>query len=208
MKYGIPIIISAPSGAGKTSLVAAVVKQLLNLKISISHTTRPIRPGEINGESYYFISEEEFKAKIAANDFLEYAKVLNYCHYYGTSKSWLQEHLNKGDDVILEIDWQGAEQVRKIFKDAVSIFIFPPSLAILEQRLRLRGQDDLDIITKRMQTAKHEMEHYAEFDYLIINDDFQTALSELKAIILSARLTQKRMMETFQEILNHKNTNG
>lgn len=196
---GVPIIIAAPSGAGKTSLVNALVKELPNLKISISHTTRSKRLGEIDGVNYHFISEAEFNRKIAENEFLEYATVFK--NYYGTSKQWLETALAAGDDIILEIDWQGAAQVRKFFKTAVSIFIFPPSLAILEQRLRQRAQDDETTIAARMEEARSEMSHYHEFDYLIINEDFQTALEELKAIIQAERQSRTRMQQQFKRIL-------
>lgn len=196
---GIPIIVSAPSGAGKTSLVSALVKELPNLKVSISHTTRAIRPGEVDGVNYHFISTAEFEKKIAENEFLEYAKVFK--NYYGTSRQWLSEELQQGSDVILEIDWQGAQQVRQFFSEALSIFIFPPSLTVLETRLIQRGQDDANTIAIRLQEARHEMSHFPEFDYLVINDDFQTALIELKSIIIAAKHSQKRMTTIFQEIL-------
>lgn len=196
---GIPIIIAAPSGAGKTSLVAALIEELPNIKVSVSHTTRAMRPGEVDGINYHFISETEFKQKISEKEFLEYAKVFK--NLYGTSRQWLANELQKGFDVILEIDWQGAQQVRKFFPSALSIFIFPPSLAMLEQRLIQRGQDDQNTIVTRMQEARNEMSHYPEFDYLIINDDFQTALVELKSIIIAAKRTRKKMAETFQQIM-------
>lgn len=197
---GIPIIIAAPSGAGKTSLVSALVKELPNLKVSVSHTTRAMRPGEVDGVNYHFISEAEFKKKIAEDEFLEYAKVFK--NYYGTSRQWLSEELQQGSDVILEIDWQGAQQVRQFFPEALSIFIFPPSLAVLETRLIQRGQDDANTIAVRLQEARNEMSHFPEFEYLIINDDFQTALVELKAIIIAAKQQCKRMHRKFIDILN------
>lgn len=192
-ELGIPIIISAPSGAGKTSLVAALVQKVENLVFSISHTTRSMRPSEKDGIDYHFISNEEFIKKIAEGDFLEYAKVFN--NYYGTSKSWLQAELNQGKDVVLEIDWQGAAQIRTIFPKVISIFIFPPSLKILEQRLYQRGQDDRKIIQERMQQARNEMKHYHEFDYLIINDNFQEALTQLRSIIIANRQSLKRVLK-------------
>jgi guanylate kinase len=196
---GIPIVISAPSGAGKTSLVAALIKDSENLKVSVSHTTRPMRPGEVDGVNYHFVSQDEFQEKIKADDFIEHAKVFN--NYYGTSKSKLNEELEKGNDVILEIDWQGAEQVRNLFSEAISIFIFPPSLEILEQRLLQRGQDDAAIIKTRMDEARNEISHYQEFDYLVINDDFEQALLELKAIIIAERKKRQRMQKSHKEII-------
>ena len=196
---GIPIVISAPSGAGKTSLVAALIKDSENLKVSVSHTTRPMRPGEVDGVNYHFVSQDEFQEKIKADDFIEHAKVFN--NHYGTSKSKLNEELEKGNDVILEIDWQGAEQVRNLFSEAISIFIFPPSLEILEQRLLQRGQDDAAIIKTRMDEARNEISHYQEFDYLVINDDFEQALLELKAIIIAERKKRQRMQKSHKEII-------
>ncbi len=198
-KPGIPIIISAPSGAGKTSLVSVLIKETAKLKVSISHTTRPMRPGEVNGINYHFISEVEFQQKVSAHEFLEYAIVFNNC--YGTSKRTLESALKAGNDIILEIDWQGAQQVRKLFDTAISIFIFPPSLTVLEKRLTQRGQDDQQTIAARMEQARNEMSHFHEFDYLIINDDFQTALAEVKAIIQAERRTKVRMQDEFQRVL-------
>lgn len=200
MMTGIPIIVSAPSGAGKTSLVAAVVKELPNLKVSVSHTTRAMRPGEVDGVNYHFISEPEFEEKIAANEFLEHAKVFK--NFYGTSKNWLKTELEQGNDIILEIDWQGAQQVRALFPTNISIFIFPPSLAVLEQRLYQRGQDDKNTIINRMQAARNEMSHYSEFDYLVINDNFQTAIADLKAIIQANRLTNVRMQAMVMDVFD------
>lgn len=198
-RQGTPIVISAPSGAGKTSLVAALLKDSKHLKVSVSHTTRPMRPGEVDGVNYHFVTLDEFEEKINANDFIEHAKVFN--NYYGTSQSSLNAELANGYDVILEIDWQGAEQVRSLFPEAISIFIFPPSLEVLEQRLHQRGQDDANIIKARMDEAHSEISHHQEFDYLVINDDFDQALLELKVIVAAAPLTRQRMMVSHRDII-------
>ncbi len=180
-------IICAPSGTGKTSLVAAVVSELEKIDISISHTTRPMRPGEKNGVNYHFVDVATFQKMTEKNDFLEHAKVFD--NYYGTSKTRVQEDLAKNIDIILEIDWQGAQQIRKLFKNTVSIFIVPPSIDILSARLRLRGQDDEAVIQKRLAEARNEIHHYEEFDYLVVNDDFSHAVENLKSIITAHRLS-------------------
>lgn len=181
-------IISAPSGGGKTSLMKAVVSSMDSLVISVSYTTRPPRPGEIDGVNYHFVTPEIFEQMRVHGDFLEYAQVFGY--FYGTSKSWvmnqMQQSKNKNQDldIVLEIDWQGAEQTRKLFpKSSVSIFILPPSLEVLYERLKERKQDSEEVIEKRMAEAKSECAHAKEFDYIVVNDDFDTAVSELKAII-------------------------
>ncbi|MDY0135971.1 MAG: guanylate kinase [Thiomicrospira sp.] len=179
-------IISAPSGAGKTSLVAKLIDHDLLIRVSVSTTTRPMRPGEQHGVNYFFVSEAEFESKIAAGEFLEHAKVFN--NYYGTSKTSVIQQLNAGQDVILEIDWQGAQQVRQIFPDAVSIFIMPPSLDELDRRLNGRGSDSAEVIANRMREAVSEIQHYQEFDYVVINDDFDTALHQLHSIFIANRL--------------------
>ena len=178
--------ISAPSGAGKTSLVAALTEQCDQLQVSISHTTRAMRPGEQNGVNYHFVSKEQFVDMLEHSAFLEHAEVFG--NYYGTSQQWVEQTLSSGIDVILEIDWQGAEQVRRIMPDTVGVFILPPSREALRERLTGRGQDDDTVIEKRMAEADSEMSHYPEADYLIINDQFDTALNELKTLIHSERL--------------------
>ncbi len=183
---GTLFIISAPSGAGKTSLVKALCEDNDTLRTSVSFTTRPIRPGEENGVHYHFVNHDTFEAMLERSEFLESANVFG--NYYGTSQVWVEEQLNAGTDVILEIDWQGALQVRKLLPDSVSIFILPPSRQALEERLNGRGQDDAEVIAKRMAQAKDEMSHYSEFEYLVINDDFNEALSELRVIITAQRL--------------------
>lgn len=193
-------IISAPSGAGKTSLVSALLEQSDGIQVSVSHTTRPMRPGENDGVNYNFVTVEQFEALIAQGDFLEHAQVFG--NYYGTSQSWVEAKLKKGLDIILEIDWQGAEQVRKIMPYAQSIFILPPSRAALQERLSNRGQDSDEVIAGRMAQAQSESSHYAEFDYLIINDDFDTALLELRGLILSQRLRQNQQTQRHKDLIS------
>jgi guanylate kinase len=178
-------IISAPSGAGKTSLVKAMLGELEGASVSVSHTTRAMRPGEKNGVDYHFVEKTEFEAMVARGDFLEHAQVFD--NYYGTSKASVRVQLAAGQDVILEIDWQGARQVRDWQPQAVSIFVLPPSREALEERLRGRGTDSDAIIQRRMRDAVSEMSHFPEYDYLVINDRFEAALLELKAILLAQR---------------------
>jgi len=178
-------IVSAPSGAGKTSLVNALVKQEDNIVLSVSHTTRVARSGEIDAQDYHFISQEMFIKMQSEGAFLESATVFD--NSYGTSSQAVFDQLQQGQDVILEIDWQGAEQVRNNFTNCISIFILPPSKTALEQRLHGRGQDNDEIIKRRMKDAENEMSHYVEFDYLLINDDFDQALIALNSVIASQR---------------------
>ncbi len=199
MHTGTLFIISAPSGAGKTSLVKALLDGTDGIKVSVSYTTRAIRPGEINGVNYHFVTREAFIDRIQQGDFLESAEVFG--NYYGTSQDWVQKQLVSGDDIILEIDWQGAQQVRKLMPAAVSVFILPPSRKTLLERLRTRGQDDEAIIAKRYAEAVNEMSHYSESDYVVINDDFQTALHDLKAIVHSQRLRQIRQDRVHQKLI-------
>lgn len=179
-------IISAPSGAGKTSLVKALLAQDPQVRVSVSHTTRAPRPGEVDGVDYYFVDPTTFDALVDAGNFLEHAKV--FANQYGTSRSQIQAQLRQGIDVILEIDWQGAQQVRQQMPEACSIFILPPSRAALHDRLRGRGQDSATVIAQRMTQAVSEMQHYAEFEYLVINDSFATALAQLQSIFTARRL--------------------
>jgi len=179
-------IVAAPSGAGKTSLVRALVGGLADLAVSLSTTTRPRRPGEVDGVDYHFVDKSVFEADVAAGRFLEYARVFD--NYYGTSRDTVQTQLDQGLDVILEIDWQGARQVRELLPDCRSIYILPPSRPVLEQRLRGRGQDDEQQIARRMSDAVSEMVHYEEFDYVIVNDDFDRSVQELRAIFVARRL--------------------
>ena len=192
-------IVSAPSGAGKTSLVKALIDVEPQIRVSVSHTTRAMRPGEVNGVNYHFVEREEFVKMIEHGDFLERAEVFG--NLYGTSQSHLQQTLDEGHDLILEIDWQGAEQVRKLMPQARSIFILPPSQEALRQRLDNRGQDSDEIIDARMREAVSEMSHYVDYDYLIINDDFALALEDLKAIFRANRLHQKRQQQRFGKLL-------
>jgi guanylate kinase len=179
-------IVSAPSGAGKTSLVKALIDAEPNIRVSVSHTTRGMRPGEVDSVNYNFVSREEFVHMLEHGDFLEHAEVFG--NLYGTSQRWVQQTLADGHDLILEIDWQGAQQVRHLMPQAKSIFILPPSQEALRQRLDNRGQDSDEIIDRRMREAVSEMSHYVEYDYLVINDDFATALDDLKAIFRANQL--------------------
>ena len=182
---GTLFIVSAPSGAGKTSLVKALLAATPGIGVSISHTTRAMRPGEADGVDYHFVDVARFTQIRDEGGFLEHAQVFD--NYYGTARSAVSAQLAAGEDVILEIDWQGAQQVRRVFPQAVSLFILPPSRATLRERLTNRGQDDNSIIERRMRDAVTEMSHYDEFDYLIVNDVFEQALTEFKAIVLAQR---------------------
>ncbi len=187
---GILFIVSAPSGAGKTSLLKELLKSDDKLALSVSHTTRAPRPGEENGVHYHFVSVDEFMRQAGEGAFLEQAQVFD--NYYGTSEEGVKSQLQAGLDVVLEIDWQGAQQVRKAFPKAVSIFIVPPSIAALRERLGNRGQDDEMIIERRMRDAQKELSHYAEYDYLVVNDRFEDALDDLGCIVRSERLRLER----------------
>lgn len=199
MARGTLYTISAPSGAGKTSLVSALLSQGdKRLCVSVSHTTRAKRPGETDGVNYHFVSREEFLDMRQAGTFLESAEVFG--NLYGTSALWVQAQLSGGMDVILEIDWQGADQVRQQI-DTKSIFILPPSLQTLQQRLDNRGQDDQTTIDRRMQQARDEISHYGAADYLVINDDFDTALQDLSAIVRAARLEQAQQLNNRGDLL-------
>ncbi len=182
-------IVSAPSGAGKTSLVKALVEQDPTIRVSVSHTTRAPRPGEESGVHYHFTDQATFERMLEEGAFLEHARVFG--NYYGTSQAAVAQQLAAGQDVLLEIDWQGARQVRVAFPGAVSIFVLPPSRPVLEQRLRGRGQDGEEVIARRMEEAVSELSHYGEYDYLVVNDDFQTALADLQAIVRTRRLRRE-----------------
>lgn len=179
------IVIAAPSGAGKTSLVKALSESVSDVCISVSHTTRSMRLGEVEGQDYFFVSAPVFAEMTEKNAFLEHATV--YGNAYGTSRTWVHEQLLQGIDVILEIDWQGARQIKKLFPSTVMIFIMPPSIEALKTRLQGRGQDDEQTIARRMQAAQDEMRHFGEFDYLVVNDQFSTALDDLKNIVIASR---------------------
>ena len=192
-------IIAAPSGCGKTSLVKALIEKVDNLCVSVSHTTRAQRPGEEHGKNYFFVSKEDFN-EISNNDgFIESAQVFD--NYYGSAKQTVKDLLKQGQDVILEIDWQGAQQVKQSFTDAIGIFILPPSISALEERLTDRGQDDQSIIDRRMKDAVSEMQHFDEFDYLVINDDFNIALNDLTHIIYTQRLSLAQQTQQQQDLL-------
>jgi guanylate kinase len=193
-------IVSAPSGAGKTSLVKALLETISDIEVSVSSTTRAPRSGEVSGIDYHFISEEGFQQVVAQDGFLEYATVFG--NSYGTSKRLVDEKLAQGVDIILEIDWQGAQQVRRVMKDSCSIFILPPSKQVLEERLRGRGLDSDEVINKRMRTAVDEMVHHEEYDFLVVNDDFEVALDELAMIVKTQRLAMKRGKLTHSALIN------
>ncbi len=183
-------IISAPSGAGKTSLIKALLKSVEDIKVSVSHTTRKRRPNEIDGEDYHFITIDKFRKMLAEGDFLEYAEVFG--NFYGTSQQAVESMINQGTDVILELDWQGARQIQQKMPKAIRIFVLPPSLEALHQRLHNRAQDDHSVIDQRMQEAKQEMSHFDEYQFVIINDVFEEAFIELKSLVIAERLRLER----------------
>lgn len=197
---GILYIISAPSGAGKTSLVKALLKANSGIRLSVSYTTRAPRPGEVEGRDYHFISREQFEDMLANQAFLESAEV--YGNYYGTSRAGIERDLTAGRNILLEIDWQGATQVRQHFADAVSIFILPPSFSALRTRLTGRGQDSPAVIEQRLAAAAEDVSHAEVFDYIIVNDDFDEALLDLSAIARSVRLTGGRQTRRHQSLFD------
>jgi guanylate kinase len=196
---GILFVVSAPSGAGKTSLLRQLVPADDRLVMSVSHATRAMRPGEVDGVHYHFVAVERFEQLVEEGAFLEHAKVFD--NYYGTSEAAVRDPLARGLDVVLEIDWQGARQVRRRFPEAVSLFVAPPSIAALRERLSSRGQDSEEIVERRMADARSELSHYPEYDYLVINDDFETALAELRAIVTAERLREPRQSARFSDAL-------
>ena len=198
MATGQLFIISAPSGAGKTSLVNALIEMLPDVVVSVSHTTRTKRPGEIEGKDYFFTTVEKFAAMASNGEFLEDAKVFD--NFYGTSQASVQQQLDQGLKVILEIDWQGAEQVRDRIQDTISVFILPPSKTELENRLRTRGQDDDEVIARRMREAISEISHYDEFGYVVLNDDFDSALQELVELFANSDSYQPLSKEKAQRL--------
>ncbi|MGZ5037730.1 MAG: guanylate kinase [Usitatibacter sp.] len=181
-------VVVAPSGAGKTSLVNALLEKDRNIRLSISYTTRSPRPGEANGREYHFVDRPVFEKMIAAGDFLEHASV--YGNYYGTSKRWIERELSGDHDVLLEIDWQGAAQLRGLFPDMVGVFILPPSLEELRKRLESRGKDSPETIAKRMASAREDISHVLEFEYIIVNERFEEALTDLQSIVRAARVSR------------------
>ena len=193
-------IVSAPSGAGKTSLVKALLDCESRIRVSVSHTTRAMRPGEVDGVNYHFVSREIFGAMVERGEFLEHAQVFD--NFYGTSQTWIEQTLAEGFDLILEIDWQGAQQVRRLMPQAKSIFILPPTQEALRQRLNNRGQDSDEIIEKRMREAVSEMSHYVEYDYLVINDDFAHALVDLQSIFRANQLKQQSQQQRHARLLS------
>ena len=193
MKRGTLYIVAAPSGAGKSSIVNAVLARDAEIALSISFTSRGARPGERHAQHYHFISAEEFEAMIRAGDFFEYARV--HGDWKGTARQSVEPQLAAGKDVLLEIDWQGARQVREKMPEAVSVFILPPSTATLEQRMRNRGQDSEETIARRLAAAREEMSHYGEFDYVIVNEHFDAAAAELRAIFVAQRLRRSAQAE-------------
>lgn len=192
-------VVAAPSGGGKTSLIQALLDCDENVRLSVSCTTRPPRPGERDGVHYHFIDEDRFSERIARDAFLEYACVFD--HRYGTGRERVESQLRQGHNVILDIDWQGARQIRASFPSCVSIFILPPSLETLRQRLKNRGQDSDEVIEKRMQRARGEIAHWDEFDFLIVNDDFDEALADLRSIIRDGKLQRRDQEKRYVKIL-------
>lgn len=192
-REGILFVVSAPSGAGKTSLVKALLKADPAIRLSVSYTTRTPRPGETDGRDYHFVNHAQFDKMLADSEFLEHAEV--YGNFYGTSKSVISRELHAGHDLLLEIDWQGASQVRAHFPHCASIFILPPSFAALRTRLSGRGQDSDEVIERRLAAAAHDVAHADAFDYIIVNDDFDHALQDLVAITRSVRLEAPRQMD-------------
>lgn len=192
-------ILSAPSGTGKTSLTKALHRVNINLWLSISYTSRPIRPGEVEGDDYYFIERKVFEQMLGNGEFIESAEV--YGNLYGTSQKWINETIDSGKDVLLEIDSQGAQQVRKIFSNVVSIFVLPPSLEVLESRLEDRNQDSKEVIAKRMDAAKEEISHVSEYDYVIINDNMDIALRDLVCVVQSERLRMSAQLIRYHDLV-------
>lgn len=197
---GLLFVVSAASGTGKTSLVKALLERTTNLHVSVSHTTRKQRPGELDGVHYHFTSQDIFLEQVKQSGFIEYAEVFG--NYYGTSQAKVEEQLNNGHDVLLEIDWQGAEQVRKIFPNSIQIFILPPTQFDLRQRLSNRGTDSVDVIEYRLSCAIADMQQYVNFDYVIINDSFDRALHDLESIINANRLTLTQQAQQHSQLIH------
>ena len=196
---GLLFVVSAASGTGKTSLVKALLERVNNLHVSVSHTTRGQRPGELDGVHYHFSQKEDFLALVQQGGFIEYAEVFG--NYYGTAQATVKQQLAKGHDVLLEIDWQGAEQVRKLFPESQQIFILPPSQFDLRQRLSNRGTDSVEVIEHRLSCAVEDIQQYLNFDYLIINDDFNKALHDLESVIIANRLRLSQQANRHQELI-------
>lgn len=197
---GLLFVVSAASGTGKTSLVKALLDRVTNLHVSVSHTTRGQRPGELDGVHYHFTEKDNFLALVEQGGFIEYAEVFG--NYYGTAQATVKEQLAKGHDVLLEIDWQGAQQVRKLFPDSKQIFILPPSQFDLRQRLSNRGTDSVEVIERRLGCAVEDMQQYVNFDYVIINDDFNKALHDLESVIIANRLVITQQASRHQKMIS------
>ncbi|HXF68091.1 MAG TPA: guanylate kinase [Burkholderiales bacterium] len=197
---GTLFIVSAPSGGGKTSLIKALLEAEPALRLSVSYTTRPPRAGEVDGRDYHFVSPAQFERMLEAGEFLESAVI--YGHRYGTSQKWIEREFREGRDVLLEIDWQGARQVRRLMPGAVGIFILPPSLEALESRLRSRAQDSAETIARRLAAAREEIGHVSEYDYVIINEDFDRAALDLRSIIRAERLRLSRQLSRHGNLIN------
>ena len=193
-------VVVAPSGAGKTSLVHRLLGVETGIRLSVSHTTRAPREGEVDGREYHFVSRSAFEAMIAAGDFLEHANV--YGNYYGTSRKWIESELAGEHDVLLEIDWQGAMQLRKLFPRLVGIFILPPSIGELRRRLTARGKDSAEVIERRMASAREEISHVLEFEYIIVNEQFDVAVADLQAVVRAARLSRERRAGRLARLLD------
>jgi len=197
---GILFIVSAPSGGGKTSLVAALLEAEPSVRLSVSHTTRPPRPGEVAGRDYHFVSAGEFERMLEEGTFLESATI--YGNQYGTSQRWVADELGRGQDILLEIDWQGAQQVRHLMTGVVSIFVLPPSLDTLEQRLRARGRDGPDALARRLAAAREEISHFSEFDYVIMNQEFGRAAQDLVSVVRAERLRLSHQLARHADLIN------
>jgi len=197
---GLLFIVSSPSGGGKTSLVRALVEVEPEVRLSVSHTTRAARPGEVDGRDYHFVTPPVFERMLEAGEFLESAVI--YGNRYGTSQKWIERERAAGHDVLLEIDWQGAQQVRRLMRQVVTIFILPPSPEVLESRLRGRGQDSEEIVSRRLAAARHEIAHVSEYVYVIINEDFNRAAQDLRSIIRAERLKLARQLARNVNLIN------
>jgi guanylate kinase len=197
---GLLFIVSSPSGGGKTSLVRALVEVEPEVRLSVSHTTRAARPGEVDGRDYHFVTPPVFERMLEAGEFLESAVI--YGNRYGTSQKWIERERAAGHDVLLEIDWQGAQQVRRLMRQVVTIFILPPSPEVLESRLRGRGQDSEEIVSRRLAAARHEIAHVSEYEYVIINEDFNRAAQDLRSIIRAERLKLARQLARNVNLIN------
>ncbi|MDR3428802.1 guanylate kinase [Silvimonas sp.] len=199
MAKGTIFVVTAPSGAGKTTLVAALLAADQQIQLSVSYTSRPARAGEVDGKDYHFVDRAEFERMIAAGDFVEWAEV--YGNYYGTSKQWLESVIDDGRDILLEIDWQGAQQVHKLFAESVGVFVLPPSIETLEARLRARGKDPEEAIQRRMSKAREEMGHVGEAQYVIINEHIDDAVRDIISVVRAERLRGERQAIRHAELV-------